>query len=1053
MRITRRPIFVIAAFTSTALAVSCGDDHLSPAPAGKVGNARSALTFTADPSTKICQLTGTFDRQPPHLATAQQRSGVPSTVEGTDLGYGFVQGNKLRFFFGDTHDFAPDVCEPDVCGTQDSPLGPLLPSPKAEERVRRAPSLEAWQHHLRARGDGAETMARAAVNSDPENCLSLSFDSQPASAFVSHAFSGGILRSATSFSGALVASRAEDRFVAMVPGGVAVVTDSSEVWFHPTAPFNTIVEPHRLDGSLPVPAGSARTVLSDGDRLVTVATDGSVFVQHIDDAKVSSAEAAGQVDLSNAKWVTNLPGALLIVTHAGQVVRYAFTATFALSTAQTLVAATDSSASPPGPVQVGVRAEDNFVTGFAGGLLVSRNDGDAYLHPIQLNTVLVANKVSVDPATGANVAIAPTIGDVSYTKFVLAEDNTLYTVSPTPNLSRKTTLDGHTLGRREGFVSGLADENGDVISFATARYIVPGCSSGKCAHDDVCYDPTGCVVTEPILGFRKPNGTCPAPGEAITYGTIGSGMPVPGGISIISTAPGGDSSQFTGHSVFSTSKFLWPMPERFDGTDQNVLPPFARTNKALLVFGTGRDNNYGLNPTPWNSSAPHLAITTLEQARTSAGQVFAHQTTPASVNPPTMLGGALVAAYPDDKHVYATEQYIYVITKDGRTFRHAVSSSSVDPAERLIQSSCGLVGALAQDKWVLGNDSNILVITTNGQVWGHSIQGSTVSNAYAYSGPAVGAQTQDKHVLLVGSRLIVITSSGHAFAHDVNFSAHTIGAGYALSQSYTALVGARPGDKVVTATGNRIYVVTDNGSVWWHDVTATAIGPAYAMNMSSGTQVGVRDEDKFVFAKSDPICSAMHLEKNCRDTFFVITRPKVSYFASTTLLGDPVWSDREEDAAALVPFGTPHLDTLGYFSVRFIPAIQRWAMMGTSNGAGERIPRGVYISTAEKPWGPWTDPVMALEEGDAYCKFMYNANAEASSSVCPSGTNPSEEGRRGRDGNNLLRGFGGAYIAYLLPGDYAKYDAERRETTIYYGLSVWNPYQVMLMKTVLHDVP
>ena len=94
MRITRRPIFVIAAFTSTALAVSCGDDHLSPAPAGKVGNARSALTFTADPSTKICQLTGTFDRQPPHLATAQQRSGVPSTVEGPDLGYVSVRDNE-----------------------------------------------------------------------------------------------------------------------------------------------------------------------------------------------------------------------------------------------------------------------------------------------------------------------------------------------------------------------------------------------------------------------------------------------------------------------------------------------------------------------------------------------------------------------------------------------------------------------------------------------------------------------------------------------------------------------------------------------------------------------------------------------------------------------------------------------------------------------------------------------------------------------------------------------------------------------------------------------
>ena len=60
---------------------------------------------------------------------------------------------------------------------------------------------------------------------------------------------------------------------------------------------------------------------------------------------------------------------------------------------------------------------------------------------------------------------------------------------------------------------------------------------------------------------------------------------------------------------------------------------------------------------------------------------------------------------------------------------------------------------------------------------------------------------------------------------------------------------------------------------------------------------------------------------------------------------------------------------------------------------------------------------------------------------CPSGINPFEEEKR-----NPGREVAGEYAPFLLPSQYTK-PAPNGQTSIYYLMSTWNPYQVVLMRS------
>ena len=97
-------------------------------------------------------------------------------------------------------------------------------------------------------------------------------------------------------------------------------------------------------------------------------------------------------------------------------------------------------------------------------------------------------------------------------------------------------------------------------------------------------------------------------------------------------------------------------------------------------------------------------------------------------------------------------------------------------------------------------------------------------------------------------------------------------------------------------------------------------------------------------------------------------------------------------------------------------------------------PRGVKLRTADQPWGPWSDFQNLFEPwiDNGYCNFIH---VNWNNSNCDNVHDPGRE--------------------YEWGGEYGPYQFEKlatgndTSTTIYYTMSTWNPYTVVLMKSKL----
>jgi Domain of unknown function (DUF4185) len=157
------------------------------------------------------------------------------------------------------------------------------------------------------------------------------------------------------------------------------------------------------------------------------------------------------------------------------------------------------------------------------------------------------------------------------------------------------------------------------------------------------------------------------------------------------------------------------------------------------------------------------------------------------------------------------------------------------------------------------------------------------------------------------------------------------------------------------------------------------------------------------------------------------------YFAGLDVGSAPIWSEKESDSRAIVQNGT-----MGDLSVTWCKDLGLWLMTYDSR---EPAPRGILFSYSRTPWGPWSEPQIifnAVRDG-AVGKFIHNPEA-----------NP-DDGLAGP-----VIGKGQANPRAVRGGAYAPYVIERwtkvqgSELSIYYVLSTWNPYVVVLMKSRLH---
>lgn len=148
------------------------------------------------------------------------------------------------------------------------------------------------------------------------------------------------------------------------------------------------------------------------------------------------------------------------------------------------------------------------------------------------------------------------------------------------------------------------------------------------------------------------------------------------------------------------------------------------------------------------------------------------------------------------------------------------------------------------------------------------------------------------------------------------------------------------------------------------------------------------------------------------------------YFAGLDNRNAPLWSENEADATPL--FSHPYV---GELSVTYNPFLCKWLLLYNCDS-----PRGITFRTADVPWGPWTEPQILFDpwQDNGYCHFMH---VNWQFSQCDSVHDPGREFE-----------WGGEYGPYQFEDLATGNDSS---TTIYFTMSTWNPYTVVLMKSTL----
>ncbi|MCL4396598.1 MAG: DUF4185 domain-containing protein [Chloroflexi bacterium] len=159
----------------------------------------------------------------------------------------------------------------------------------------------------------------------------------------------------------------------------------------------------------------------------------------------------------------------------------------------------------------------------------------------------------------------------------------------------------------------------------------------------------------------------------------------------------------------------------------------------------------------------------------------------------------------------------------------------------------------------------------------------------------------------------------------------------------------------------------------------------------------------------------------------IATPASLRYWTGLDGAGKPTWGLVERTAQPL--FDQP---CVGEFSVSYNAFIGKWIMLYNCDTPDRR---GINLRTADQPWGPWTEPQILFDPwaDQGYCGFMH---VSWQFRQCDNLQAP-----------GLENVWGGEYGPYQL-SQFATGDLSN--TTIYFTLSTWNPYTVVLMKAKLH---
>ncbi len=156
------------------------------------------------------------------------------------------------------------------------------------------------------------------------------------------------------------------------------------------------------------------------------------------------------------------------------------------------------------------------------------------------------------------------------------------------------------------------------------------------------------------------------------------------------------------------------------------------------------------------------------------------------------------------------------------------------------------------------------------------------------------------------------------------------------------------------------------------------------------------------------------------------------YYAGLDAAGAPRWSDKESDSAPIVKNGT-----IGDISVTWSKELNLWLMTYDSR---LNPPTTIQFSYSKTPWGPWSTPqtLYNASSDPGFGEFIHDAKAKSDD-----GLEGPEIGQAQQD----PKGTNGATYAPYVVERWTK--VQGSELDIYYVLSTWNPYVVVLMKSRL----
>jgi uncharacterized protein (TIGR03437 family) len=171
--------------------------------------------------------------------------------------------------------------------------------------------------------------------------------------------------------------------------------------------------------------------------------------------------------------------------------------------------------------------------------------------------------------------------------------------------------------------------------------------------------------------------------------------------------------------------------------------------------------------------------------------------------------------------------------------------------------------------------------------------------------------------------------------------------------------------------------------------------------------------------------------------------------------GQPTWSQAESAAVPVVTDIDPANPTIGNLSAFYSEQLGLW-LMTFDGGRGSSSTTGTYFAYAPQPWGPWSAPQRIFNDcrDKALGNFIFYYYATATGNFCPTAmpagvtSAPNSAGPAGPTispaNNDPQTTRGGAYAPQMVQ----RFTEIGGSTLkIFYTLSTWNPYAVVLMES------